>query len=483
MQPLRFGRLLIVAALLASFVFVTNGLRAQPQTVLIATNRPVVLYAKTSPATAQFLLPETSRNRIQSVNITVNYKGFPAAAQAAFQRAVDIWAGELSSTVPIVIDAEWSSTLSPGVLGAATTQAVVANFANAPQQNILYPVALANKIVGKDLDPTRADILAVFNGNLTNWYLGTDGNAPANTYDLVTVVLHEIGHGLGFAGIASVSNGVGELGYESLPLSYESFVVNGSGQQLTNTSLFPNPSTALGSQMTGGNLFFNGQNAIAAAGTRPKLYAPSVWEQGSSFSHLDEATYPTGSANGLMTPALDDGEVIHDIGAITRGVFNDIGWSVEPQQRPTDTRTSTSGTAPSATRTATTAPGALRKNFLPVVAQGGATTSPTSVAQTPSRTLTASASATRSPSASATSTQAASATRTATSGTPTQTLTASSTATPSTTVTASNTSTVTQTPSNTATSTPTSTYTRTPSPTQTATPSRTPTITSTPEGT
>ena len=33
--------------------------------------------------------------------------------------------------------------------------------------------------------------------NNINWYYGIDSNKPANTIDLLSVVMHEIGHGLG----------------------------------------------------------------------------------------------------------------------------------------------------------------------------------------------------------------------------------------------------------------------------------------------
>ena len=55
---------------------------------------------------------------------------------------------------------------------------------------------MANKLSGIDLAPNDDDIVANFNSSF-NWYLGTDGNAGMQ-FDLMTVVLHELGHGLGF---------------------------------------------------------------------------------------------------------------------------------------------------------------------------------------------------------------------------------------------------------------------------------------------
>jgi hypothetical protein len=38
-------------------------------------------------------------------------------------------------------------------------------------------------------------------------YLGLDGNAPANTINFAVVLMHEVGHGLGFQALTSGSSG------------------------------------------------------------------------------------------------------------------------------------------------------------------------------------------------------------------------------------------------------------------------------------
>lgn len=43
----------------------------------------------------------------------------------------------------------------------------------------------------------------MFNSN-TNWYYGIDGNPPSTKYDLISTVLHEIGHGLGFSRLCTL---------------------------------------------------------------------------------------------------------------------------------------------------------------------------------------------------------------------------------------------------------------------------------------
>ena len=283
---------------------------------------------RADPRVVQSFVPAMPQSRLRAdadlVTITVNYTGFTPQAQAAFQHAVNIWAGQLTSPVTIVVDAEFAP-LGSGVLGSAGPW-IVRDRTGLPP-GTWYPVALANKIAGVDLLPGSSDIDAQFSRTFT-WYYGTDGNAPSGTYDFVSVVLHELGHGLGFVGLANVSGGSGSVGSGGFPIIYDRFTENGVGQALLT---FPNPSPELGSQLTGNNLYFDGPRTRQANGGNPaRLYAPTTWRGGSSYSHLDEATYPAGNPNSLMTPQIASREAIHDPGPITRAIFEDTGWAVGP---------------------------------------------------------------------------------------------------------------------------------------------------------
>ncbi len=285
---------------------------------------------------------EKQQNGIQTATITVNYTGFTAEAQTAFQYAVDIWASQLTSAVTIEVEAEFK-VLGANVLGSAGGNYLVRDFTNAPVANTFYTAPLANKLAGVDIfsGSGNHDINANFNSNFANWYFGTDGNTPSGQFDFVSVVLHELCHGLGFAGSGTRDNGttIGQLGIGS-PLRfsiYDLFVENGSNTAITT---FTNPSIALGNELISDNLFVNGANAVLAhGGTNPKLYVPTgSFDSGSSYSHWNDATYPAGNANSLMTHAIGTAEAIHSPGNITLGFFKDMGWTTidfQPTNQPT----------------------------------------------------------------------------------------------------------------------------------------------------
>jgi hypothetical protein len=264
-----------------------------------------------------------------SATFEVNYHDFSPEAKAAFQAAVDVWSVLISTPVPIKVEAHWKA-LEDGVLGSARAETFIRDFAPAPaiKANTWYPIALANKLNGADLASTDPDIQANFNKNFDNWHFGIDGMTPPDKYDLMSVVLHELGHGLGFAGSMNVMGALGSWGFGTgFPIIYDRFVENVLGDSLLNVEIFPNNSAALKGQLTSERLVFDGPKARAAnAGSPPKLYAPITFEPGSSYSHLNEATFTAGSSSSLMTPQIGRGESIHAPGPIALGLLSDIGW-------------------------------------------------------------------------------------------------------------------------------------------------------------
>lgn len=262
----------------------------------------------------------------------VTYTGFTAAAESAFTYAVQIWANTIVSTETIKIDANFGP-LDPGVLGGAGPALYYLLTGPGIPADTLFPSALTDALTGGDADPSGSDIDASFSST-ASFYFGTDGMTPGGQYDFVSVVLHEIGHGLGIAGFGREQldmddnpTGLGELRLSGQYVSiWDQYIENGSD---TSILTFTDPSVALLGQFTGGDLFSNGPETTSQNGSvNPEMYAPNPFESGSSYSHWDEASYPAGHPNSLMTPQIGMGEAIHDPGVVTLGFMFDMFWSI-----------------------------------------------------------------------------------------------------------------------------------------------------------
>lgn len=260
----------------------------------------------------------------------ITYNGFTPEAQAAFQYAADIWANSLESSVPIRVNANFGP-LAPNVLGGAGPDGYEINLPGFPS-NVAFAAPLGEKILGEDSDgPTGVsnDINATFSST-ANFYFGIDGNPPNDQIDFVSVVLHELGHGLGLLGFGRVDDvdepTTGILRNVGFISSWDQFIENGSINPIT---AILDPSPALLSEFTSNNLFCNSPISTAQnGGVKPATYAPTIFRTGSSYSHLDENTYPAGNVNSLMTPFIAPGEAIHNPGSVTLGFMEDMGWSI-----------------------------------------------------------------------------------------------------------------------------------------------------------
>lgn len=254
------------------------------------------------------------------------------------------WGEYLNSSVPIKVKVYFANLF--GQTLGITIPNGRRDFPNAPLDSVWYPTALANALAGTELNPGEDD-MNIFIDNTANWYFGLDGNTPSNRYDLVSVMMHEIVHGLGFMALSDINNGEGSFGYVeqsdiaplvlSFPFPeqqgkyavYSTFIENFSGQELDDTTIFPNPSVALATQFTSNQLYFNGTNAVLANNNqRVRLYAPATFAFGSSLHHLNESTYPPGNPNSMMTPFIGLGETEHEPGPVALGILQDLGWSV-----------------------------------------------------------------------------------------------------------------------------------------------------------
>ncbi len=256
----------------------------------------------------------------------------------AFQYAADLWGACLNSNVTITVRAQMDPqycAAGSAVLGSAGTTTVHRNFSGAPLADTWYPQALGNSLSGSDLSPANPDINATFNSNLngdsgclggTGWYYGYDGN-PGGDIDFISVVMHEIGHGLGFQTFVTLSTGAKWSGYN------DAYMVN-----LNHTGASPAdyPSMSNAQRVTAStadpNLRWTGASVTAAHSSIPvtsglnggyvRMYAPNPQESGSSVSHWSRDLWP----NEVMEPSYTGAN--HDPG-LAFYLLADIGWTLD----------------------------------------------------------------------------------------------------------------------------------------------------------
>jgi len=265
----------------------------------------------------------------------------------AFQFGADLWGAVLNSSVEIKVDANFDPmfcSASSAVLGGAGANTVHWDFPNAPLPNTLYPEALANALAGVDQSPGTADIGATFNSDLdkssclgsTSWYYGFDANPPSGKIDFVTVVLHELGHGLGFQTFVDDATGQLFLGRNDMYM----VLLEDHG---SNPADWPSMTDAqrAASAINAPNLHWVGAQVIADAAAIPLtngvhsgsghvlMYAPNPIEQGSSVSHYSTALSP----NELMEPFITGPN--HNLN-LTLSLLKDIGWPTSGGGADTD---------------------------------------------------------------------------------------------------------------------------------------------------
>ena len=251
--------------------------------------------------------------------IIVKYNNFPDWAKDQFQAAADVWAANFQSSVPINIDATWSRSTSFSILGSARPGSYYSGFTGAPDQSLWYPSALANALAGRDLSGNSPEIIIQVN-SLATWFRGTSGLPSKTEYDLQSVFLHEMAHGLGFLSTDSYDT---FFGYGSIeePTPFDAFAQTEDGRRLADLD---SPSLELGKALTS-KLVWTGKLGVKANNdVPPLLFTPSQYQDGSSVSHLDEETFSSAGRDSVMTPNLDAGEIFHEPGPLLLAMMADM---------------------------------------------------------------------------------------------------------------------------------------------------------------
>ena len=257
----------------------------------------------------------------------------------AMQYAADVWGAVLESPVEIRVSTSFRSLscgASSAIIGQTGPSSVHRDFIGAPAPNTWYPAALANSLAGIDLRPTVDDMDAVFNAAIgttclfaATFYYGLDGNPPPGRIDLVSVALHEFGHGLGFLSLVDQS-GAKLSGLD------DAFIVNLEDHRTGKQFPLMTNAERASAMLATGNLHWVGPFADASsdmltAGVGPdghiRMYAPSAYQPGSSVAHVDTVATP----NEVMEPSYTGPD--HDI-TLTLEFLEDLGWQVRSGAPP-----------------------------------------------------------------------------------------------------------------------------------------------------
>ena len=237
----------------------------------------------------------------------------------AFQAAADKWGATLTSSSTITVLATWealSCTPTSAVLGSAGALEVWNNFAGAQKADTWYSEALANALYTGNLDPDTPEIRARFNVNLGKpgclegapFYLGLDAN-HGSLIDLVAVLTHELGHGLGFQTFTNGSTGAYLAG---LPSIWDHFLFDNA---LNKTWTEMTPAQRAASSVSLTHLVWNGPHVTADA---PKVLQSGAPRLTVASPATASGSYTVGSASfgPALTAAGVTGEVSRVIDTI-----------------------------------------------------------------------------------------------------------------------------------------------------------------------
>ena len=310
------GLLLVLLASLLSMPQAEAAVLVAPSTVWGHT------YA--SDASGTISVPaKGSANLEKKSKFVVNYKNFPSWAKNEVQAAIDLWAANFDSKVPVSVDATWGRSSSADILGSARPDRYYARFSGAPDSTLWYASALANALAGKDLDQDNPEIIIQINSE-ADWDIDGLGQPTRYEYDLKSVMFHELAHGLGFLSTSTYifDRTKGQnVGILVQPTPFDAYLQTQDGNRLVD---LPSPSYELGQALIN-KLVWSGPEGIKANnGVKPLIFTPTTYEGGSSVSHIDENTFANSGTDAVMTPNLEAGEVFSEPGPILLAMMRDL---------------------------------------------------------------------------------------------------------------------------------------------------------------
>lgn len=294
--------------------------------VLFLAHTGEVIPASELPKPTEEQLKNSTVKKGAPVSYTITYldgagQGFNdgvqgAARKATLEAVLDYIFGSViqnTGTLTVTVNASLNSGSGP-LATAGTLYDVVAGGSFQPGD------AFGSITTGVDAFPGDPDIsVTVDFGYIWNSD-HTQSPLPAQ-FDLFSVLLHEITHGLGVAAATNAS-GASQLGDDNFT-TWEELIYRTSN----NTRVWAPPQPYYsGAPLNGGNntLDFRGTNAVATFGGNPPIYSPASFAGGSSISHW-QLGIPGGA---VMFPAIANGTEQRTYAPWEIGALQDLGYIV-----------------------------------------------------------------------------------------------------------------------------------------------------------
>jgi hypothetical protein len=262
-------------------------------------------------------------------NVNAERQAALEAAKAEIEQIIDFKQDVKISLSFTNLECDASSAL----LGfAGPVGSVYKDFAGAPQSNVWYTPAQAADFGLSTAQSQTAHIGAEFSNKIGtapcqnfSWYFGTDHNPGPGQIDFLSTAVHEFMHGLGFLSFIS-TDGAPFLGVMD---NYSTFLFNNATSKSWKVMTNGERATSI---LSNNNLIWNGAKttsmiSLLQAGTtggKARLFAPSVYEQGSSTSHFDVSLLYDTNAHEVMEPYAESPEQ----SILASAAFCDMGWDL-----------------------------------------------------------------------------------------------------------------------------------------------------------
>jgi hypothetical protein len=244
-----------------------------------------------------------------------------------------VWGLRISSSQTIVIEAQMAAKTCTSTSGTLASAGPKTFFTQSASPNVLLPAALADALtninnnnrndIGLTISSTIGSTSSCLGGR--SFYLGLD-HVNGTSVDLLNVLLHEIGHGLGFLSLTDINGAASVAGKftafeqrvysEALGKFWPAMTDAERASASIDTGHLVYNGPAVNTNLTG----YTSSTGLSNPGAHMRLYAPATFDDGSSVSHWDTVAFP----NLLMEPNITANP--QGLTDLTGCVLADMGW-------------------------------------------------------------------------------------------------------------------------------------------------------------